>query len=380
MYSEMKNLFKQKKQLYFDYAASTPIAPEVMKAMMPYFDRWYNNPSNKTNLTSIQIDTDIAEATENILSLFGGGNQNIIYTSGATESINTCLKSLYHLAGANKKQIITARTEHQATISVCEYLSSLGANIIYLKVNRDGQIDLNELSEIIMPETLVVTLMGVNNETGVVYDTKAISRICKEHNVPFVCDTTQMVGKIPMKPFEADYIIGSAHKIYGAKGVGFIITHEQAEIQPLIHGGGQQNKLRSGTLNVPGIIALVKALELSLSQIHENYNYVSKLQKHFETELLATGNVEVIGKQTQRSPYITNIRLLNGRCSEMIGELADVIAFSTSSACSSAKVSHVLTDMGLSNEEASQCCRFSFSAYQSQKEIDKAIKYIKNYL
>lgn len=373
-------LFRSKKQLYFDYAASTPVVPEVMKEMKPYFDIWCNNPSNKANLRSIQVDMDIAEKTENILSLFGGSNQQIIYTSGATESINTCLKSLYDFSGANKKQIITARTEHMATISVCEYLASIGAEIVYLNVNRKGQIDLNELSANITPNTFAVTLMGVNNETGVIHDTEAIYRICKAQNIPFICDTTQMVGKIPMNFPEADYIIGSAHKIYGAKGVGFIIANEQTQIQPLIHGGGQQNNLRSGTLNVPGIIGLAKALELSLSNIQKNYDYVSNIQKKFETELLATGKVEIIAKEAHRSPYISNIRLLNGGCIDMIAELGGVMAFSTSSACSSSSVSHVLTGMGYNNEEAAECCRFSFSQLTTQQEIDKAIINIKKYL
>ncbi|MCL3779507.1 cysteine desulfurase [Prolixibacteraceae bacterium JC049] len=370
--------------IYLDYAASTPVDKDVLRELLPYFTELYANPSNSINSAGQKAFDAVKKSEQQIQEALNTSDYNVIFTSGATESINTCLKSLYTQFGFKKHQIITCKTEHKAVLSVCEYLEQMGAEIIYLPVDKNGNVSLEDLKKSISEKTLAVSLMYVNNETGVIHDIQAISEICQISNVSFVCDATQAVGKLPLdlNDTSIDYLIFSGHKIYAPKGIGVLLINKKAKQLPLIHGGGQQNNLRSGTLNVPGIVALGKAVEKSCKEAPLEYTRTRILRDQFETALAKTGKIKIIAEQANRSPYISNIQFLFNDSEEIILPLRDKIFFSTGSACTSAIVepSHVLTAMDIENHLAEKCLRFSFGAPTTQEEIATTINHFINIL
>nr|WP_320118655.1 cysteine desulfurase family protein [uncultured Marinifilum sp.] len=370
------------KSIYLDYAASTPVVEEVLSAIIPYFTTIYSNPSNEINAVGQTATNAVKKAQEQIKDLLNAWDYEIVFTSGATESINTALKSLFTLAGGKKNKIITCKTEHKAVLSVCEYLETIGAEIEYLPVDINGNISLENLKNIITKETLAVVLMSVNNEAGIIHDIDGISKICQEKSVRFLCDATQAVGKLPLNLTEipVDYLIFSGHKIYAPKGVGVLLIRKDEKLIPLIHGGGQQANLRSGTLNVPGIVGVGKAAELLKGKIVSEFVRITKLQKEFEKGLLKTGKVSIISRDTNRSPYISNIHFLSNESEEIIFPLKDKLFFSTGSACTTQiiETSHVLREMGMKSEEAGNCLRFSFGISTTAEEINQALTLLKS--
>lgn len=372
------------KPIYLDYAASTPVDETVLKEMLPYFTNNYANPSNAINSAGQKASKAVKKSEQQIKKALHAFDHEVIFTSGATESLNTCLKSLYTQFGFKKNQIITCKTEHKAVLSVCEYLEQFGAEIIYLPVDENGNISLEELKDTISEKTLAVSLMYVNNETGVVHDIQAISEICQTNRIPFICDATQAIGKLPLdlNNTPIDYLIFSGHKIYAPKGIGALLINKKAKQFPLIHGGGQQNNLRSGTLNIPGIVALGKAIEKFCKEAPLEYTRIRILRDQFETAFIKTGKIKIIGEQANRSPYISNIQFPFNDSEEFILPLRDKIFFSTGSACTSAIVepSHVLTAMGIENHLAEKCLRFSFGTSTTQEEITTTINHFVNIL
>ncbi|MBI9062571.1 MAG: cysteine desulfurase [Marinilabiliaceae bacterium] len=368
--------------IYLDYAASTPVVEEVMNEIIPYFTSIYSNPSNTINTMGNAASQAVGKAQKQIKELLNAWDYEVIFTSGATEGINTCLKSLYSLYGQNKNHIITCKTEHKAVISVCEYLESIGAEISYLPVDKNGQISLEDLKNSIKNNTIAVALMAVNNEMGVIHDFKGISAICEANDVKFVCDATQAVGKIHVDPstINIDYLILSGHKMYAPKGIGALLFKKGDKVNPLIHGGAQQGDLRSGTLNVPGIVGLGKAAEILKASREDLYVKIRELQETFEGELLKTGKIRVIGKEGNRSPYISNIQFLENDVEELIFPMRDKLYFSTGSACTSEIIepSYVLKAMGLKNEEAERCLRFSYGMVTTKNEINQALTLLKS--
>lgn len=367
----------KRKPIYLDYAASTPVDPKVIAEMLPYFSDIYANPSNAINDLGVQAQEAIDKSIEQIKDTLNAHDYKLIFTSGATESINTCLKSIYLQNGHKKNQIITCKTEHKAVLSVCKYLEELGAEIKYLSVDCEGNISTQELKESISKETLAVTLMHVNNETGVIHDIETINKICNEKEVPFICDATQAVGKLPidLQKNPIDFLCFSGHKIYAPKGIGALLIRKTRNILPIIHGGGQQHNYRSGTLNVPGIVAIGKALELTSTNIQKEYRRIERLQKDFEEQLVETGKVDIIGSKQNRSPFISNLLFKENHSEEIIFPLRNKLFFSTGSACTSEIIepSHVLTSMGIERKKAERCLRFSFGTPTSQEEINSAI-------
>lgn len=366
------------KPIYLDYAASTPVVEEVLNEIIPYFTTIYGNPSNGINEIGISASKAVRKAEGQIKSLLNAWEYDIVFTSGATESINTALKSLFSLYANKRNKIITCKTEHKAVLSVCNYLETMGAEIEYLPVDINGNVSLTDLEKSITDTTLAVTLMHVNNETGVIHDIESISKICQDKLVNFICDATQAIGKIEtdMENFNPDFLIFSGHKMYAPKGVGALLIRKNEKLIPLIHGGGQQTNLRSGTLNVPGIVGIGKAAELLNENINSEFGRVSQLQAKFESELLKTGKVSIVAQGANRSPFISNIHFLNNESEEIIFPLRDKLFFSTGSACTTqiVETSHVLRGMGMQSSDAGNCLRFSFGKQTTLKDLSIAIE------
>lgn len=366
-----------------DYAATTPVDKRVLKDMLPYYLEEFGNPSS-THSYGQKVYKEIIKTKEVLKEYLKADDYEIVFTSCATESINTCLKSLFFQYGHEKNIIITSKAEHKAVLEVCSYLESIGAEIVYLPIDKEGNISICDLKKLLNNKILAVALMAVNNETGVIYDIETIGSLCKLHEVKFVCDTTQAIGKININLHKAeiDYLVLSAHKLYGPKGVGALLFKKGNSLMPLIHGGGQQNNYRSGTFNASGIIGLGSAILLLNDIESSEKERISAIQKRFEKELLQTGKLEIISEKSKRSPYISNVHFVGMDIDIIKANLQKIVAFSGGSTCTSKIVNapNVITSMGYSNEEAGRCLRFSFGRMTTDEEVDAVIKEIKKLL
>lgn len=371
---------------YLDNNATTPVDDRVVDVVNVYFSKLYGNASSLYsfgNKSKNAIDTSKAS----IAGLLDTESDNIYFTSGATESINLALKGLALNPNNPKKHIITCSTEHKAVIETCNYLQSIGYEIDYLPVNKGGTIDLELLKSSIKDNTLLVCLMWVNNETGVIHPINEIGKITKEAGVYFVCDASQGVGKLPINVTESDIDIlcFSGHKLYATKGVGGIYINQsitkQNKIQPLIHGGGQENSLRSGTYNVPLIAGLGKACEIAQEEMKDNKIYIEQLKKILESELLQIEGAFINGELSPRIYNTINI-CMPGFDTEIFIGINNDIAVSNGSACNSALVqpSHVLLAMGLSNDDAMNSLRISIGKDNTIEDIQLLIQRIKNFI
>lgn len=371
---------------YLDYNATTPVDDRVIEVVNIYFSKLYGNASSQYSFgNKSKIAVDSAKAT--ISKLLDTESESIYFTSGATESINLALKGLALNPNNSKKHIITCATEHKAVIETCDYLQSIGYEIDYLPVNKLGVIDLELLKSSIKNDTLLVCLMWVNNETGVIHPINQIGKIAKEANVYFVCDGSQGVGKLPISLTESDIDIFcfSGHKLYATKGVGGIYINKkvtkQNKILPLIHGGGQENNLRSGTYNVPLIAGLGKAFEIAQEEMQENKNHIERLKKILESELLQIEGAYINGELSPRIYNTTNVYIPGFDAEIFIGTNND-IAISNGSACNSALIqpSHTLLAMGLSSNDAMNCIRISIGRDNTKDDIQLLVQRIKNFI
>ncbi|WP_456311851.1 cysteine desulfurase family protein [Pseudomonas shirazensis] len=361
--------------IYLDNNATTRVDERVIEAMLPYFRESYANASS-SHLAGLTINEAVENAAWQTASLIGASEEEIIFTSGATEAINLAVKGL---SGYEKKHIITVVTEHKAVLETCLYMESIGFDVTYLPVEKDGLLDLNLLNESITDKTLIIIIMSVNNETGVMQNIEAISNITNAKNVLFLCDATQAVGKIAIdvKKLKIDFLALSAHKFYGPKGVGalYVSSSLKTKLETQIHGGGQQRKLRSGTLNIPGIIGLGKACEIAENELEINKNKIIKLRDELEKGLLKTEGSFVNGNTENRIYNTFNI-CFPGVNSERLIMALQHIAVSSGSSCSSvtSEPSHVLKALGLSNENALSSIRFSLGKFTTLEEIEETIE------
>lgn len=372
--------------IYLDSNSTTKVDHRVSEVVNRYFNNLYANASSLYSFgNSSKKGIDYAKVSiGNLLNVEQG---SIHFTSGATESINLALKGLALHSNNTKKHIITCITEHKAVLETCRYLESLGFEVDYLPVNNDGSIDLKLLKSSINNDTLLVCVMWVNNETGVIHPVEEIGKIAKEMNVYFVCDGTQGVGKVSIDVIDSDIDIFcfSGHKMYAPKGIGGLyINHsitKQNKIQPLIHGGGQENGLRSGTQNVPLIAGLGKAFEIAQEEMEENRKHIEQLRNTLEIELLKIKGAYINAKRAKRIYNTINICIPGFDTEVFIGMNKD-IAVSNGSACSSALVqpSHVLLAMGLSNNDAMNSLRVSLGKNNTKKDIDLLLQRINNFL
>lgn len=370
--------------IYFDYNATTPCDPQVVEAMLPFFSEHFGNASSKAHAQGWYAEDAVAQAREQVASLIGADTKEIIFTSGATESINLAIQGLAHKHASKGKHIITVATEHKAVLDVCAYLEEQGYDISYLSVDAMGMISLEQLEGSIRKDTVLIAAMYANNETGVIHPVAAIGRLAQNHSIPFFCDATQAVGKIPVD-VHADYIdmmAFSAHKMYGPKGAGALFIRKKnplLEIPPLFYGGAHERKLRSGTLNVPGIVGMGKAAVLCQAMMASDAKHLQELRDMFWQEIGAIEGVQWNGQQDQSLSHVANICFDVEGGDKLIKMLSKHVSVSSGAACSSAAVepSHVLKAMGLSDAKAHSSIRFSFGRFTTLQEINKAIEEIK---
>lgn len=356
--------------IYLDNNATTQLDQRVLDVMLPYFTTAYANASS-SHLAGLTIHEAVENAVWQTANLIGANPEEIIFTSGATESINLAIKGF---SNQNKKHIVTVSTEHKAVLDTCQFMESMGFEVSYLPVDSDGILDLQLLDASVTDATLMVIVMMVNNEIGVIQDIDTIAAIVHAKKALLMCDATQAVGKmgVDVQKSGIDLLALSAHKFYGPKGVGALYLSAKAKIKltPQIHGGGQQRKLRSGTLNVPGIIGLGKACEIAKAEMKKDQERIQKLRDHLEKSLLQIEGSFVNGNTTNRIYNTSNICFPGVNSESLILALQN-ISVSNGSSCSAvtSEPSHVLKALGLSDENALSSIRFSLGKFTTQEEI-----------
>lgn len=372
----MKNL------IYLDNNSTTQMDERVLESMIPYFTSVYGNPAS-THHFGKGINKIIDESRRKIADFIGCRPKELIFTSGATESINLALKGLAFQYQDKKNKIITFTTEHKAVLDTCKYLEQIGYEIIILEVDRNGLIDLNDLRDKVDKYTLCVCVMLANNETGVIQPIEEISKIVHQQGALLVCDATQAVGKIPVHVHQiwVDLLAFTGHKFYGPNGIGALYIRQGLQLDTSIHGGGHERGFRSGTLNVPSIVGLATACEIAVSEMKDYHEYISELRDYLEKNLLKVKGAFVNGNIDNRMYNVTNISFPNIDANVLIQQVKQ-IAISNGSACTSAvfEPSHVLKAMGLTNEEAFGAIRFSIGKYNKFEDIDQALEILSQYL
>lgn len=368
--------------IYLDYNSTTPVDTGVLDALLPFLKDSFANPSS-THHSGQSINLKVLQARTGIADLINAEPNEIIFTSGATEAINIAIKGVAESYSTKGKHIITVSTEHKAVLDTCKDLERKGFEITYIPVDDKGLIDLALLEKTIRPDTILVSIMYVNNETGVIQKIKEITSIVHEKGALIMTDATQAVGKIEIDVdyLGVDILCFSGHKMYAPKGIGALYFRQRGnkvKLTSQIYGGGHEQGIRSGTLNVPGIIALAKACEIASGEMAQNRATISELRDHLEIQLLKLPNTFLNGNLENRIYNTTNVCFTGQDANVLIGRMKD-IAVSNGSACSSAVVepSHVLKAMGLSNDDALASLRFSLGKYNTREEIDVVVYTIK---
>lgn len=367
---------------YLDYNSTTPLDQYVVDAMLPFLQGNFANPSS-THHFGQRVSEQVKHARKNIAEYINANPKELIFTSGATEAINLAIKGVAENYSYKGKHIITVSTEHKAVLDTCEELERKGFEVTYLPVQSNGLIDLTEFQEAIRPDTILVCVMFVNNETGVIQPIKKIGSIAQDKGVLFMTDATQSVGKIEVDVDDlgVDLLCLSGHKMYAPKGIGALYVRQKENKIKLVaqtHGGGHEQGLRSGTLNVPGIIALAKACEIASSEQKENEIKIRELRDILEKELLSMPNTVLNGDRNCRIYNTTNICFKGQDANVLIGRMKE-IAVSNGSACSSAVVepSHVLKAMGMADEDAFASLRFSLGKYNTIEDVKHVVSSIR---
>lgn len=365
--------------IYLDYNATTPVDKKVIDAMLPYFSEKFGNAASKTHAAGWTANRAVEDARGQIANFIGCDAQEIIFTSGSTEGINLAIKGVYAAYKSKGKHIVTYSTEHKAVLDTCAFLESEGAEVTYLPVNQEGLPDLQLLEKSITPDTVLVCAMMANNETGVIFPIKEMAEIVHAKKSIMFCDATQAAGKMRVDVDEEgiDLMCISGHKIYGPKGIGALYVRRKnprVTLVPLIHGGGHERGLRSGTLNVTGIVGLGKACVVAAEEMWDNSERLSKLRTLLEQSMLDLGNVFVNGSIRNRLAHVTNLVFGGIKADRLIAQVPG-IGMAMGSACTSAlpEPSHVLKAMGR-EALANSSIRFSLGKYTTEEEIKTAIK------
>ncbi len=371
--------------IYLDNNSTTPCDPRVVETMVPYFFEKHGNAASRSHQYGWEAEDAVDYAREQIAKLLNSEDKEVIFTSGATESNNLALKGIFEMYAKKGKHIITAETEHKAILDTCKHLEKAGAEITYLKVQEDGLVNLVELEAAMRPDTIVVSIMWANNETGVIQPMKEIGQLCEKHGILFHSDSTQAVGKIPTHPREVGVHLMSftAHKMYGPKGVGALYVsrkNPRVKVTAQMDGGGHERGMRSGTLNVPGIVGFGKAAEIARLEMAQDTERVSKLRDKLESELSKMEETKVNGNVDNRMPHVANISFKHVEGEGLMMTFNQNIAVSSGSACTSASLepSYVLVGMGLGDDLAHSSIRFSLGRFTTEEDVDAAIDLVRN--
>jgi cysteine desulfurase len=371
------------KAIYLDYNSTTPVDKRVLDTMLPYFSEKFGNASSRIHSFGWTAEDAVKTARKQVADLINCLDQEIVFTSGATEAINLAIKGVWENYKIKGNHIITVKTEHKAVLDTCRSLEKKGAEITYLSVDREGLIDPDELKSALKDQTILVAIMFANNETGVIQPIRQIADIAHANNSFFMCDATQAIGKINIDVDDEhiDLMCLSSHKFYGPKGVGALYVRRKnprVTLMPQMDGGGHERGLRSGTLNVTGIVGLGKACEIAKQEMWEDAARISKLRTKLEQHLCDLPQVFINGSTKHRLFNTTNLSFKGIRSENIISKIP-TIAVAMGSACTSAlpEPSHVLKSMGLSDEDIFSSVRFSLGKYTTENEINETIEKFK---
>ena len=369
--------------IYLDNNATTPMDSRVLDAMVPYFTQKFGNAASRNHPFGWVAEEAVDYAREQVAKIIGATEKEIIFTSGATEADNLAIKGVFEMYQEKGNHIITAVTEHKAVLDTCKHIEKLGGKVTYLPVKEDGMIDLNDLEAAMTKETILVSIMYGNNEIGVIQPIKEIAAIAHKYGALFMTDATQAVGKIPVdvNADGIDLLAFSAHKIYGPKGVGALYVRRKGprvKVTAQMDGGGHERGMRSGTLNVPGIVGFGKACELCMQEMESEAKRLSALRDRLQKSLLELEESYVNGNVEHRLPHVANISFKYVEGEGLMMAMKD-LAVSSGSACTSASLepSYVLKSLGLSDDLAHSSIRFGLGRFTTEEEVDYAIEVTK---
>ncbi len=367
--------------IYFDNNATTPCDPRVVDTMIPYFTNQFGNAASRNHSFGWAAEEAVDYAREQVAALIGADPKEIIFTSGATEGDNLAIKGVFEMYASKGNHIITTTIEHKAVLDTCKHLEKQGAEVTYLEVDAEGMINLEELEKAITPKTILIAVMYANNEIGVVNPMREISAIARKHGVLLMSDAVQAVGKIPVDVNKdgIDIMAFTAHKMYGPKGVGALYVRRKnprVKVTAQMDGGGHERGMRSGTLNVPGIVGFGKACEICRLDMESDTQRIQKLRDKLENGLLQVEESYLNGHKTNRLPHVSNISFKYVEGEGLLMGINKQIALSSGSACTSASLepSYVLKALGLGDDLAHSSLRFGLSRFSTEEEVDFTIK------
>ena len=369
--------------VYLDHNATTPCDPRVVEAMIPYFTESFGNAASRNHPFGWQAEEAVDYAREQVAKLIGADPKEIIFTSGATEADNLAIKGVFEMYASKGNHIITCNIEHKAVLDTCKHLEKEGAEVTYLQVKPDGLIDLAELEAAIRPTTILIAIMYANNEIGTVMPMREIGELARKHGILTFTDATQAVGKIPVdvNADKIDLLAMTAHKMYGPKGIGALYVRRKnprVKVTAQMDGGGHERGMRSGTLNVPGIVGFGKACELARNEMQQDADRLSKLRDKLETALLKLEEAYVNGNPNHRLPHVSNISFKYVEGEGLLMGFNKNIALSSGSACTSASLepSYVLKGLGLGDDLAHSSLRFGLGRFTTEEQIDYTIEQV----
>jgi cysteine desulfurase len=369
--------------VYLDHNATTPCDPRVVEAMLPYFTGRFGNAASRSHAYGWEAEEAVAIAREQVAALIGAEPGEIVFTSGATESDNLAIKGVFEAYREKGGHIVTVATEHKAVLDTCAHIERMGGEVSYLSVNGQGLVDIEELKAVIRPETILISVMYANNETGVIQPIKAISGIARDRGVLFFSDAAQAVGKVgvDVNVDGIDLMAISGHKIYGPKGVGALYVRRKGprvRLEAQMDGGGHEKGRRSGTLNVPAIVGFGKACVICGEEGEVEARRVAALRDRLEGAILNMGYSMVNGSRESRLPQTTNVSFAYAGGEGLLMGMNKELALSSGSACTSAspEPSYVLKAMGLEDGLARASVRFGIGRFTTEKEVEFAIERI----
>lgn len=369
--------------IYLDYAATTPVDPRVVEAMLPWLNERFGNPASSSHSYGWEAEDAVENAREEVARLIQADAREIVWTSGATESNNLALKGAAEFHADRGRHIVTVMTEHKAVLDTCQALERQGFEVTYLSVGSDGLLDTQEFAAALRPDTILASVMAVNNEIGVIQDIPALGRICRERGVLFHVDAAQATGKLPIdvSAWQVDLMSMSAHKTYGPKGIGALYVRRRPRVRlaAQIHGGGHEKSFRSGTLATHQIVGMGEAFRLAAEEMIDELPRIRALRDRLWQGLSSLEAVQVNGDMQQRVPHNLNLSFGHVEGESLLAGLKGV-AVSSGSACTSAsqEPSYVMKALGRSDELAHSAIRFSVGRFTTESEIDAVITQVRD--